>query len=65
MWTFSNLMFGEFQLGNAAISQRNIQRNINFKIIRNGEFDSDHYLSKIKLKLSTNKVLKITKSIKV
>ena len=29
---------------------------MNVKVIRNGEFDSDHYLSKIKLKLLPNKV---------
>ena len=49
-------MYKRQQLHHVAISQRNIKEIMNLKVIRNGEFDSDHYLSKIELKLLPDKV---------
>lgn len=47
-------MLGEFQLDHVAISKHNIKEIMNVKVTRNREFDSDHYLTKIKMKLFPN-----------
>lgn len=49
-WISPNPMLGEFQLDHVAISKRNMKEIVNVKVVRNREFDSGHYLSKIKLK---------------
>ncbi|XP_035724084.1 uncharacterized protein LOC118442506 [Vespa mandarinia] len=54
-WISPNPMLGEFQIDHVAISKRNMTEIMNVKIIISKEFDSDHYLSKIKLKFLPNR----------
>ena len=45
-----NPNLGEFQLDHVAISRKNTKEIMNVKIIRNGELDSGHYLSRVKIR---------------
>ena len=49
-WVSPNPNLGEFQLDHVAISRKNTKEIMNVKVIRNGEFDSDHYLSRVKIR---------------
>lgn len=62
-WRHPNPNLGEFQLDHVAISKRYITEIMNVKVIRNGEFDSDHYLSKIKIRFIPSKTKKATKKV--
>lgn len=62
-WISPNPNLGEFQLDHIAISKRNIKEIMNVKVIRNGEFDSDHFLSKVKIRFLPSKAKKKTQKV--
>lgn len=49
-WSSPNPKLGEFQIDHVAISAKSMKEIQNVKVIRNAQLDSDHYMSKIKVK---------------
>lgn len=50
-WVAPNSRLGEFQIDHVAIARKAQSEIQNVKVLRNAKIDSDHYLSKIKVKL--------------
>lgn len=61
-WTSPNPSLGEFQIDHVAISRKSSKEIQNVKVIRNAKIDSDHYLSKVKVKLQPKNTRKHTKT---
>lgn len=63
-WTSPNNLLGEFQIDHVAISRKSHREIQNVRVLRGANLDSDHYLSKIKLKFLPRNTKK-TKSMKL
>lgn len=57
-WRSPNTFIGEFQIDHVAISYPNHKEILNIQLRKGANIDSDHYLTRIKLKLKPLKYLK-------